>query len=102
MTSTTTAAETTNDGLSRQLQEWTQSSLANLYNLDRDPQVQALFTPDATITVNGDEISLEQYDAHIREQRVATTRIAVRWEDVLAFPDETVRRCLSVVRHRHC
>ncbi len=90
-TQATAAAGTTDDNLSRQLQ-WTQTSFTDLYNLDQEPQTQTLFTLDAQITVNGDVLSLEKYDEHIREQRGGATRVDILWEDVLANPeDESVR-----------
>ncbi|KAI9452285.1 hypothetical protein BJY52DRAFT_1293819 [Lactarius psammicola] len=89
------AAGTTDDNLSRQLQEWTQTSFTDLYNLDKDPQTQTLFASDAQITVNGDVLSLEKYDEHIREQRGGATRVDILWENVLANPeDESVRSVL--------
>ena len=97
-TQTAAAAGTTGDSLSRQLQEWTQSSFTDLYNHDRDPQTQALFTPDAQITVNGDKLSLDKFDEHIKELRGAATRVDILWGDVLAIPeDESVRSRLSPI-----
>ena len=92
------AAGTTGDSLSRQLQEWTQTSFTDLYNRDQDPQTQALFTPDAQITVNGDKLSLDKFDEHIKELRGAATRVDILWGDVLAIPeDESVRYRLSPI-----
>jgi hypothetical protein len=82
------AAGTTYDNLSKQLQEWTQTSFTNLYNLDKDPQTQSLFVPGAQITVNGDKLSPEKYDEHIKEVRTGATRIDVVWGDVVAIPEE--------------
>jgi len=86
-TQVTSAAETTDDNLSRQLQEWTQTSFTDLYNLGKDPQAQTLFTPDAQITLNGAVLSPEKYNEHITEQRGAAPRIDVVWGDVLAKPE---------------
>lgn len=92
-TQATSAAETTNDNLSRQLQEWTQTSLTDIYKLDKDPQAQMLFTPDAQISINGDVLSPEKYNEHITGQRGAATRIDIVWGEVLANPeDESVRQ----------
>jgi hypothetical protein len=92
------AAGTTYDNLSKQLQEWTQTSFTNLYNLDKDPQTQSLFVPGAQITVNGDKLSPEKYDEHIKEVRTGATRIDVVWGDVVAIPEEkSVRYRLSSV-----
>ena len=87
------AAGATGDNLSRQFQEWTQTWFTNLYNLDQDPQIQALFTPDAQITVNGDKLSPEKYDEHIKGLRAAATQVDILWGDVLAIPDDESVRC---------
>ena len=92
-------AESTDDNLSRQLQEWTQTSLTDLYNLDKDPQAQTLFTPDAQITVNGDIPSPEKYNEHITGQRGVATRIDIVWGDVLAIPEDASVRYRIVVHH---
>ncbi|KAH9055388.1 hypothetical protein EDB87DRAFT_1641592 [Lactarius vividus] len=95
-TQATAAAGTTDDSLnlSKQLQEWTQTSFTDLYNLDQDPQTQTLFTPDAQITFNGEVLSLEKYDEHIKEQRGGATRVDVLWESVLANPEDESRSVL--------
>jgi hypothetical protein len=91
-TEVTAAAGTTDDNLLRQLQEWTQSSLTALYNLDQEPQTQALFTPDAQIIVNGDKLSPDQYDEQIKELRTAAAKIDTHWENIVAIPeDDSVR-----------
>ncbi|KAI9441928.1 hypothetical protein H4582DRAFT_1935943 [Lactarius indigo] len=96
MSSTQTAAtaEATIDDLSRQVQAWTQTSFTDLYNLDQDPQTQTLFTPDAQITVNGEVLSLEKFDEHIKVQRGGATRVDILWEDVLASPEDDSRSVL--------
>ena len=92
------AAGTTYDNLSKQLQEWTQTSITNLYNLDQDPQTQSLFVPDAQITVNGDKLSPEKYDEQIKEVRAGATQINTVWGDIVSVPeDKSVRYRLSSV-----
>jgi hypothetical protein len=92
------AARTTYDNLSKQLQEWTQTSFTNLYNLNQDPHTQSLFVPDAQITVNGDKLSPEKYDEHIKEVRAGATRVDIVWGDIVAIPeDKSVRYRLSSV-----
>ena len=92
------AAGTTYDNLSKQLQEWTQTSITNLYNLNQDPQTQSLFAPDAQITVNGDKLSPEKYDEQIKEVRAGATHIDTVWGDILSVPeDKSVRYRLSSV-----
>ena len=86
-TQVTAAAGTTDDDLLRQLQEWTQSSITALYNLDQEPQTQALFTADAQITVNGDKLSPDQYDEQIKELRAAAAKINTHWEDIVVIPE---------------
>jgi hypothetical protein len=96
----TSTAETTDDNLSRQLREWTQTSLTDLYNVDKDPQAQTLFTPDAQITINGDVLSPEKYNEHITGQRASgvVTRIDIVWGDVLVTPEhESVCHRLSSI-----
>ena len=85
MSTTTQATSTaaTDSNLSTQLQ----TSFADLYNLDKEPQAQTLFTSDAQITLNAAVLSLEQYNEHILEQRAAATHINVVWADVLAIPE---------------
>ena len=92
------AAGTTYDNLSKQLQEWTQTSITNLYNLDQDPQIQSLFVPDAQITVNGDKLSPEKYDEQVKEVRAGATQINTVWGDIVSVPeDKSVRYRLSSV-----
>ena len=92
------AAGTTYDNLSKQLQEWTQTSITNLYNLDQDPQTQSLFVPDAQITVNGDKLSPEKYDEQVKEVRAGATQINTVWGDIVSVPeDKSVRYRLSSV-----
>ncbi|KAI0291236.1 hypothetical protein B0F90DRAFT_1824043 [Multifurca ochricompacta] len=69
----------------RELQEWAQSTLTNLYSLDQALQIPTLFTPDAELSINGDKLTLEKFEDHIKAQNGVAIRTDISWTNALAI-----------------